>query len=81
MGVYPNPVVDNLYFQLYILKDAVVDLQLIDMNGAVVYQKQIGPLHNGINNIVIPCDTFATGTYVLKAISNGSVSSMKVIKN
>lgn len=81
MGVYPNPVIDNLYFQLYILKDAVVDLQLVDISGAVVYQKRIGPLHNGINNIVIPCDTFTTGTYILKAISNGSVSTSKVIKN
>jgi len=81
MGIYPNPVVDNLYFQLYILKEAVVDLQLVDMSGAIVYQKQIGPLHNGINNIVIPFDTLTSGTYVLKAISNGHISTSKVIKN
>lgn len=81
MGVYPNPVVDNLYFQLFILKDAMVDIQLVDISGAVVYQKSIGPLHNGINNIVIPCDTFASGTYILKASSNGFTTTSKVIKN
>jgi hypothetical protein len=81
MAVYPNPVTDNLYFQLFVQEEAMVDLQLINISGSVVFTKSIGPLHNGLNNIVMPCDTLAKGAYFLKAISNGFSTTVKIIKN
>jgi len=81
MSVYPNPVSDNLYFQLYLEKEAMVELQMVDVKGSVVYDRPIGPLHNGLNNVVIPCDAFAKGVYFLKVMSNGSSRSVKIIKN
>jgi alkaline phosphatase D len=81
MGVYPNPVDDNLYFQLYLLHESTVELQLLDLNGKAIYNKSVGPLHNGLNNIVIPCESLAHGTYVLQASAQGFSTSLKVIKN
>ncbi len=80
LSVYPNPVAENLYFQLFILEEATVELQLIDIQGAVVYNKSIGPLHNGLNNIVIPCEMLAKGTYFLKATSKNNSTTTKIIK-
>jgi alkaline phosphatase D len=81
MSVYPNPVTDNLYFQLYLEKESMVELQMLDVKGSVVYNRSIGPLHNGLNNVVIPCDSFAKGVYFLKVMSNGSSRSVKIIKD
>lgn len=81
MSVYPNPVTDNLYFQLYLLEEALVELQLKDMKGSIVYTKSIGPMQNGLNNIVIPCETLAKGAYFLSATSKGFSKTIKVIKN
>jgi alkaline phosphatase D len=81
LNVYPNPVSDNLYFQMFVQEEAVVDFQIIDIKGTMVYNKSVGPLSNGINNIVIPFDEFAKGTYFLRAESNGFATTFKLIKN
>jgi alkaline phosphatase D len=81
MSVYPNPVVDNLYFQLYTHTTGTLELQMIDMRGSLVYNNKIGPVQSGLNNIVIPFSAFASGTYVLKLISAGQSTSFRIIKN
>lgn len=78
--VYPNPVVENLYFQIYIMEDSEVEIRLADLKGSIVYQKTVGPLHNGLNNIIIPCDGLAKGAYFLTAVSKGFAISTKIIK-
>ncbi len=81
MSVYPNPVVDNLYFQLYTQHTGPLLLQIMDIKGSLVYNNKIGPVQSGLNNIVIPCNELASGVYILKATSNGQSVSIRVIKN
>jgi alkaline phosphatase D len=81
MSVYPNPVFDNLYFQLFVKEESAVELRINNIQGALIYSVTIGPLKNGLNNIVIPCSQLTSGTYVLTAFSEGYSRSVKLIKN
>jgi len=81
MNVYPNPVTDNLYFQLYLQHESSVQIQLLDVKGSMVYNTTTAPLHNGLNNIVVPCENIAKGAYFLQLNSNGTQRTIKIIKN
>jgi alkaline phosphatase D len=81
MSVYPNPADNQLYCQLFIQKEGLVNVEVLDMNGRMIYSNKIGPMVNGLHNIVIPCSQLASGTYLLRLRSNGTVKTAKFLKN
>lgn len=80
MGIYPNPVIDNLYVQLYLRASSEIKIQLLDMKGSEVYNSVLGPIHEGLSNIVVPVQNLSTGTYILNLSVQGGMKRAKVIK-
>jgi hypothetical protein len=56
-------------------------VEVLDMNGIMIYNSAIGPMANGLHNIAIPCSQLASGTYFLRLRSNGTVKTAKFLKN
>lgn len=77
--ITPNPASTNATLQFNLLKIATTNIQLINIDGKVVYQKNIGKLV-GLQNINIPLQGKAAGIYTLKIINNKEVASLKLIK-
>lgn len=71
--IYPNPVTENLYIQIFSYSSDLMKLQLIDLMGKVVSSFEVGSLVSGYNIIefALPQD-LAQGVYFVK-IENGSL--------
>lgn len=81
MSIYPNPVIDNLYVQLYLPVVANLTLTIADMKGNVLYHSVVGKFDDGLSSLVIPMSTYAPGTYVISFKSELGEKSLRVIKN
>ncbi len=66
LTVYPNPVSSILNVELYSNIDASTTIQLIDVTGKVVLQKN-SMANAGINNIKLDVGSIAKGIYILSA--------------
>jgi GH18 family chitinase len=72
--VYPNPFID----EIEILLDQQADIELIlsDIHGQVILQQE----HVGLQITMRPPAGLPSGMYILQLISNGKVSSQKLLK-
>jgi hypothetical protein len=78
LKVYPNPFNHDLYLNVYLEKDEMVRLYLIDMNGIILQQHQ-KHLGQGVQNIRLYADV-EPGAYILKMQIGSKVLSTTVIK-
>jgi thiol-disulfide isomerase/thioredoxin len=80
IGVYPNPVVDgqlNLIISTENSANALVTVT--DMTGAVVLTENIGKIIVGTTRTNMNIESLATGLYNVNVLTNGHVSSTKVM--
>lgn len=75
---YPNPVNEVLNFNFTNSNNEPVGLQLFDINGKILYNKQ-----NITTNIQLSFSDKANGQYILKVIdkNNKEIKTVKIIKN
>ncbi len=65
LGVYPNPVVDNLQVQFYTEKDLPVNISLYDIMGRKVFDRDLGTYSQGLHLSSIETSRLINGTYSL----------------
>lgn len=77
--VLQNPIRENLEMRIYANTPGTTQFQLINMQGAVVLQRNYS-LHNGYNTLQWNIGkTMAAGTYLLKAQTGSQTLTLKVV--
>ncbi|MCS7073046.1 MAG: T9SS type A sorting domain-containing protein, partial [Bacteroidia bacterium] len=79
-GNFPNPCVDLTSIQFYLFKSGQLAIQLLDMQGKIVFEKQTNVLSPGLHQIEFSLGHLPSGLYFLKANSGGAVRSLKIQK-
>lgn len=76
---YPNPVKESLYvYWINTTENAVVEINLVDINGKVVYQSKV--LNK--TQVSIQLSNYTNGIYIMSLnYNNGESKSFKIIKN
>ncbi len=75
MEVFPNPTQDNWLVSVETLENSELQVELRDMSGRLLYQKQlIG------NSLKIDASSFASGTYLLNMSNSTTSITRKLIK-
>lgn len=80
VGTYPNPFQDELIVQYYVDRPGAVQLQMIDLAGKVVMQKQMTQHPQGVNYLQLNTAGLASGAYLVSMRTEGQVFRTKVIK-
>lgn len=79
--VYPNPFSSDFTTEFSLTESAGVSLQLLSMNGAVVYRKPEQLLQKGKYAIVVSPGRISGGMYIIRIISgDGNAVDLKVIR-
>jgi hypothetical protein len=81
MRVFPNPTVDESIIQLLLPEDADLEIQLFDVGGRLI--RALLPAQSveaGMMEIPISTQKLASGVYIIKAIINKEVKTLKLLK-
>jgi hypothetical protein len=74
MTIYPNPFIDKI--QVLLNQQADMELILLDMHGRIILNEEF----SGLETTIKTPTGLPPGMYVLQLISNGRVSSHKLLK-
>lgn len=80
IGVYPNPVADELLAQFNLFKDEKLSVDVIDITGKQVYSQELGKVGAGLRYLKVDLSHLASGTYTFRIISDEGIVSRKVVK-
>ncbi|MDJ1498091.1 RICIN domain-containing protein [Cytophagaceae bacterium DM2B3-1] len=75
LKVWPVPAFDNVNLEWENKSESVVEIELIDFQGKVVYQKEI---HN-VNNHQLSTTSLKDGFYLVKVLLDGNILTGKII--
>jgi len=79
VNLYPNPFVDIIELQLDVKKSARAQLNITDLNGKLMLQKEL-QLSEGLFTDQIDLSNFSNGVYLFNIIHEQEVLSRKIIK-
>lgn len=79
LTIYPNPVKDLLRVLYVSTTSENVQLQLLNIQGKIIYQQQVKTLQ-GNNSIEIPVGTFQNGLYLCRVVGENKSEIKKFIK-
>jgi hypothetical protein len=78
---FPNPVSENTTFNFNLKQDAIIKINIFDLNGQLVASPYKNSLDAGNNSIAIDLSNLSSGTYIYYIEANGIKSnSNKLIK-
>jgi hypothetical protein len=77
---YPNPFANTLNAEFNLPRSAKVSVQLISLNGTILYSKEAGELEKGFYSLPIHIINLTQGIYLLKLNYNNHTKTIKVIK-
>ena len=79
VSLYPNPARDHCFVEFNSTVEAVIEVQLMDMNGKILESnKQVAT--SGLNRIEIDISGINSGVYYVKLVSDNVSSINKIIK-
>ena len=78
LGAYPNPTMHDLTLQYSLHKDTPVQIQLIDVNGRILFKDNINQQSAGLHRQTIDVSQFAAGSYIL-SVQMGEKQQQRVI--
>lgn len=80
-SIYPNPFENNINVEVFCEKEAILNLQIIDIFGRIILSKSIVG-KSQLNNFSISTSNVSSGIYLLKLFKNNSlVLNKELIKN
>lgn len=80
--LYPNPTANNTTMRLELSQNDHGSVQILNMQGAMVYSQALGSLSAGVNNITLNTDNLSSGLYFVNVeLENGRVvERLSVVK-
>ena len=80
--IYPNPILENLYLQIFTYSNEAVKIQMIDLLGKVVAKSEFNTFMVGYNIIDFPLPSdLSQGIYLINIKSESFEYTRRVIKN
>ncbi len=79
LKVYPNPVVNKVYFEFETQKSATAEVYIYNQGGMQVATQKVS-LNNGKNRIGIDVSTLSTGSYIIKVVKGTEMRTQKFVK-
>ena len=79
-GVYPNPFINYTGIQYYLYQHANISFSIYDLNGQLVFQKNIGDKVRGFYFEKFDLSALAVGEYILTLQTGNEIISRKLIK-
>ncbi len=76
---FPNPASQNVMVKIELEKPGLIQFEIYDMLGKLVYQHQTRA-NAGVHQSILPVDQLTRGTYLLKTNFGNSTISKKVVK-
>ncbi len=80
VSLYPNPTTDNSTLQYTLNKVSDVDILITNLEGKTVAQFHFKKQASGSHSEIMPLNSLAKGTYIVKCISDNEVISHKLMK-
>ena len=79
LAIYPNPATAQTSISFSLKEEAKVSVSIVDVTGKSVYANELGSIANGAHKVNVNTDTLSNGVYMVNVISNGSVSTQKLV--
>jgi len=80
LGAYPNPTRKEVTAQIYLQKQETVKLQLLDLGGRIVLEKELSATNIGANYISLNLERFKAGAYSLLINTTSKQITKTIIK-
>lgn len=80
MGLFPNPVSDELNITFELQNKAPVSIEIFNMLGQRVFEEVLPSGIQGISRHTLRTDRFENGMYILKLTHNGEQATKKFLK-
>lgn len=77
-GLYPNPAAKYAGFQFFLREPAHCQLTLVDLQGQIIQQKDIGQLQPGLNYQQMDFPNVPAGNYILSLRVNDQVTNRQL---
>jgi hypothetical protein len=79
ISIYPNPIVNDGTIDLNLDKDEDVSVQIMALDGKLIYTKDFGLMGANLNQINFSTETINSGTYILKISAGEKKYTQKLI--
>jgi len=82
VNVYPNPIIDEINIEMYLLENATVEIALFDISGRVLYKRKFA-VAPGYINLNIPTENIISnpGVYFYDIWTDGELANVgKLVK-
>lgn len=80
LKVYPNPMIDNLNIELKLYNRSSVIIEVYSITGQKVRVENLDNPNIGKNTLQLNLSNLDNGTYIIRTIQNGQVSTSKFVK-
>ncbi|MEX0813670.1 MAG: DUF4397 domain-containing protein [Chitinophagales bacterium] len=83
LNIYPNPTSDFLKIDYNIKESSELNIRIVDINGKVLFDKDLGKVSEGDNNQVFNVSELSAGTYFVQFIQNQQSFTVRpvIVKN
>ena len=78
--IFPSPIKDKLNVQLFLDNSSTIKFQLIDLQGKLLMDINLGMKNTGENTFEIDATNLSAGMYIYKIIADGKEEIGKIIK-
>ncbi|MBR9920553.1 MAG: DUF4397 domain-containing protein [Bacteroidetes bacterium] len=78
--LFPNPVSDNAFVQIDMKESVNMRLEIVDMSGRILKVEDLGTVATGKQSIELNVSQLASGSYMLRLISEKGVAALKFVK-
>ena len=79
MEIFPNPANNNFQLGITILNESLVSVNIVDMQGRIVFAANHGVLSKGNHVISLDASELSAGTYVITVLANGSTKNLRLM--
>lgn len=76
--VFPNPFNGSAFMNLTLVKDAAVNIEIVDLTGKLVASTGSLNLGAGTHNIELPVSDLAAGMYIARVVTASGVKTVKI---
>jgi hypothetical protein len=78
-GISPNPASGNITLRFSIAEKAIVNVNVYDLSGRMVYSENFGEVERGENRLALRLSGLKDGTYLLQMVAGSQIASQKLV--
>lgn len=79
--IFPNPVQKNINFDLKLIRNSDIKIEIIQLNGVQVKEEYLSLLPAGYHHFRMNLEFLVKGVYLVKTTTSSGISVEKIVKN